>query len=381
MAREAGTLNADVKTEEDDIGLANVQMTDEAGAAEQGQSKTKGSRRRNVGITIGEPMLKKGKDVDPEEKGELYEKLRSLAEKDKEARVVKKQKTAVFSMEPERFKREKSEKPDGGWFHATTRSPKSSKSRKNDTSSSETSEPEDDDSPHSAPPPDSPSKTDSSAPSSAPSDPAEGGTRRRKKSKKALSNVKIKTPFMYNGKADLDVFDQWTYEVDTWCRWHGIDKKTAVQVLVQFLEGKASRFFMRHVSQNLKKWDTKKVYEGLFDYCFPAHFKLELREKMMSANQGSQTVRDYARELEMMAMRFPDITEREVTLIFWQGIHQGLRLYLIEKGMNPERTTLERLIKYANRREEAWVARKREEQAWKGQPTGRRWGRFANRSG
>ena len=172
---------------------------------------------------------------------------------------------------------------------------------------------------------------------------------------------------------------QWTFEVDTYCDWYNVDSKTSVQFLVKWTAGKASQFLMKHVVRNLKDWDRQLVYEGLFDYCFPTHFKLELREKMMDAVQGSQTVRDFARDLESLAVRFPDVTDREVTQIFWKGLHQHLRLHLVEKGMNPERTGFEKLVKYAQRREDAIETKKREERMWKGQPTGRRWGRFQNR--
>ncbi|KIL62363.1 hypothetical protein M378DRAFT_44130, partial [Amanita muscaria Koide BX008] len=158
---------------------------------------------------------------------------------------------------------------------------------------------------------------------------------------------------VYDGTPSLEKFDDWTYEVDTWCLWNEVDSKDAVMVLAQFLSGKARRFFMTHVATNLGRWDLKAVYEGLFDYCFPTHFKLELREKLRKTYQGSWTVRDYARELENLALRFPDVTDREITQIFWEGIKPDLRCYLREKGLSPERHDLERLIKYASRREEA----------------------------
>jgi hypothetical protein len=133
------------------------------------------------------------------------------------------------------------------------------------------------------------------------------------------------------------------------------------------------------VATDRAQWDLKAVYEGLFDYCFPTHFKLELREKLRRTSQGSWTVRDYAREVENLAIRFPDVSEREVLQIFWEGIRPDLRCYLREKGLSPEKHSLEHLIKYAARREDAVEALKREEKAWKGQPAGRRWGRFENR--
>jgi hypothetical protein len=125
--------------------------------------------------------------------------------------------------------------------------------------------------------------------------------------------IKIKNLFTYDGSADLDTFDCWCYEVDVWCKSHGATEKEAVKYLVQFMSRKAGHFFMKHIAHYRDKWTTKLVYEGLFDYCFPAHFKLKLRERLMSTIQGPMHVRDFTCELESMAMCFPNVMECETT--------------------------------------------------------------------
>ena len=112
----------------------------------------------------------------------------------------------------------------------------------------------------------------------------------------------IKKPLVWDGTPNLNTFDRWIYEVDTWCELVQIDDEDAVKIMVQYMSGEAARFFMKHVAMNRASWSTKSVYEGLFDYCFPPRFKQQLRRKMMTARQGSQRVRDYARELESLAM-------------------------------------------------------------------------------
>ena len=312
--------------------------------------------------------VRKGKDVDPLDAGPRSSKLKSKSDKPEKKKTS--EPTSAFRQRPEHFRRHDSEKPEGGWFRATTR-----KAGRSSPDSSDS----DSESGDASSPPDSDSSDDES---SVPAESSEASTKERKhehrmKSKMA-KNIKMKDPFMYDGTPDLDTLDQWTFEVDTYCDWYDIDSKTSVQFMVKWTTGKASQFLMKHVVRNLKGWDRQLVYEGLFDYCFPTHFKLELRETMMDAVQGSQTVRDYARDLESMAVRFPDVTDREMTQIFWKGLHQHLRLNLIEKGMNPERTGFEKLVKYAQRREDAIETRKREERMWKDRSTGRCWGRFTN---
>ncbi|KAJ7725464.1 hypothetical protein B0H16DRAFT_1736125 [Mycena metata] len=72
--------------------------------------------------------------------------------------------------------------------------------------------------------------------------------------------VKIKNPFTFDGRVDLDIFDQWTYEVDTWREWHGISHCMTVKIMVKFVSGDASKFFMKH--EELEANDVETASEG-----------------------------------------------------------------------------------------------------------------------
>ncbi|KAJ7207445.1 hypothetical protein GGX14DRAFT_567397 [Mycena pura] len=234
------------------------------------------------------------------------------------------------------FKRESSEIPEGGWFRAGTVAPSSSSDSASSSESSEASE----------------------------SSSSEDGQETRSRRELNVSrSVKIKTPFTFDGRADLDVLDQWTYEVDTWREWNGISDRMTVKIMVNFMSGKASRFFMKHVALRQKEWTVQSVYEGLFNYCLPPDFKLELREKLTSAQQRKNDVRDFQRDLETLAVRFPDVTERQIRQIFWTGIRSYLRLHLIEKGLDPERSSMRKLVKHAMRREAVHKTLKREKRS------------------
>ncbi|KAJ7649346.1 hypothetical protein DFH06DRAFT_1331720 [Mycena polygramma] len=226
------------------------------------------------------------------------------------------------------FKRDSSELPGGGWFRATTAALSSDSSQSEASTESSSSEEE-----------------------------SQIGAWRKSRSARG---VKIKQPFTFDGRADLDVYDQWTYEVDTWREWNGIKDRMAVKIVVNFMSGEASRFFMKHVALRQKEWTLKSIYEALFNYCFPPDFKLQLREQLTGAKQGKHDVRDFQRDLETLAVRFPDVTEREIRQIFWNGIRGYLRLHLIGKGLNPERSSIQKLVKYASRHEAARKTLERE---------------------
>jgi hypothetical protein len=66
--------------------------------------------------------------------------------------------------------------------------------------------------------------------------------------KEGDGGVRIKPPFVWNGKPDMDTFDHWTYEVDTWIKLTGLTDKVALKLLVNFMSGSARRLFMLHVA-------------------------------------------------------------------------------------------------------------------------------------
>ncbi|KAF8185318.1 hypothetical protein K438DRAFT_1597355, partial [Mycena galopus ATCC 62051] len=96
----------------------------------------------------------------------------------------------------------------------------------------------------------------------------------------------------YKGKGD---FNQWTYEIDTWADSHGIYDGMVVEIMMDFMGGKAGQFFMKHVALRRKDWTVK--------FCFPPNFKLQLHEKLMSATQRHSNFRDFMCSIVDLAMR------------------------------------------------------------------------------
>ena len=53
-----------------------------------------------------------------------------------------------------------------------------------------------------------------------------------------------------------------------------------------------------------------------------------------------------------MADHFPDVNERSIIDIFWWGMNQQIRTRVVEMGINPERSSLSKMVKYATRVED-----------------------------
>ncbi|RDX43295.1 hypothetical protein OH76DRAFT_1458450 [Lentinus brumalis] len=265
------------------------------------------------------------------------------------------------------FRRDASEVPDGGWFRATTaaggrgggRGPPSSSS--SSTTSSSTSHSGSSDGSSSS----SESESTSSSSDSDTQSSESSSSKNARRLKRAMQGVKTKPPCCWKSAPDLDVFDQWTYEIDTWGELLGLSDRLMLKLVVQFMSDKPTT--------RQEEWTMKDLYEALFDYCFPSDYKRRLRARLEAATQGRSRI-------QQLAVRFPDVSDFQLVQIFWKGVHPYIRVHLIEKGLNPEKTKLDRLVKHAVRREDAYEEARREDRAFEGQVSGRSWGRFSDRS-
>ena len=102
---------------------------------------------------------------------------------------------------------------------------------------------------------------------------------------------------------------------------------------------------MNFIAGNENEWTIRGTYEALFNYCFPLDFKDCLWAQLSSATQGKHQVRDFIRDIEKLVARFPGVNEQAVIQTYWNGVHQHIRLRLIEWGISLEHTSLERIIR------------------------------------
>ncbi|KAF9234435.1 hypothetical protein BU15DRAFT_65736 [Melanogaster broomeanus] len=339
---------------------------------------------RAVLVELDPEPATKNKGMDPSERGPEYEALRQRAG----GGTTRETKLSDSPLHPKHenlsgaqstaqrhftWQRAASELPDGGYFRQATTQP-AGPPRPPSLSSSDSSSSSSDDS----------SSSDSEGPVESASHRRKRAkkysrTKERRKIKKLMSGVRIKPPFVWNGRADLDLFDQWVYQVDTWCELSGLDEKVTIKLIGNFLSDLPSQFFMKHVALRQNDWTKAKIYEALFDYCFPPDFKMQLRRKLTMAKQGRDTkLRDFVRDLESLCVRFPEVSSSQLVQIFWDGMLPYLRVYLLEQGMKPDRSTLLEMVEIATRKEEAVTLARKEK--IEGNPYTNEYQRFKSRN-
>ncbi|EJD37049.1 hypothetical protein AURDEDRAFT_173897 [Auricularia subglabra TFB-10046 SS5] len=197
------------------------------------------------------------------------------------------------------------------------------------------------------------SSSSSSSLSSSSSSSSDSQSRAIRERRRLVSQMKIKQPRVYDGRADLDLFDQWCFEVDLWKEMNALDIKWVIPLLSSFLADKAARWYMNNVVLSDEEWTLRRVYDEIFDHCFPTDFKMLLRKKFTHATQGNRNVREFARDLKVLARRFPDVGHRQLVQVFWEGVYRYIRIKWHEYGYNVDENTYDELVDAAEQFERA----------------------------
>ncbi|KAJ7678874.1 hypothetical protein DFH06DRAFT_1315850 [Mycena polygramma] len=193
-----------------------------------------------------------------------------------------------------------------------------------------------------------------SGPSEANSDDSKKTKRQKKRAKKAWnmkllrlrleqSNAKPDPPFVYNGEANFNTIERWTYEAREWTKESYIRPNMKVSRVSKYLGGRALNWYMRVVAKGAKKWRLKKFFEALFNHCFPVDFRSIQRKKFQSFAQRGHSIKEYRTDLEVLADSVGDITTRGLVVQFWDGADYEMRRRWAGDGFDPETSTLKEL--------------------------------------
>jgi hypothetical protein len=197
-------------------------------------------------------------------------------------------------------------------------------------------------------------------------------------------NLKMKHPTPYDGKPDIQKFDQWIASILNYADVMKIRERTMIGLMSEYVSGQAKDFYIEYVAGKLDNWTFDSLFQAMFEECFPRDVYSVFCEKWNKCTQGQRSVREYSRELYRLSKRFREMTERTVVLKFWDGVNSDIRSKLIGKEVDPETANLNEIITQAENAEKRIEAKKRA----RGKPTEgerpkpkREWTRFKNRTG
>jgi hypothetical protein len=133
---------------------------------------------------------------------------------------------------------------------------------------------------------------------------------------KLLRSVKIKAPFVYDGTADFDKFEQWTYEVNTSLDFNSIPSRWVVRLIAAFVSGPASEYFMDFVATDSGSFKMKQIYSGLFEYCFPVEIRRNMCCDLLAAHQcDDKKIRNFIRRVTRLSKCLSDISDGQMSEI------------------------------------------------------------------
>ena len=134
----------------------------------------------------------------------------------------------------------------------------------------------------------------------------------------------MKHPEPYDGEPDIELFDNWVHSVTNYADVMRIRERTMIRMMSEYVTGTAKTFYLKHVANRADEWMYATLFLAIFDYCFPKDFMKRLRAKWSNFTQDNLRVREYVRELELMARKFNEMNERSLVLKFWEGLNSEI---------------------------------------------------------
>ncbi|KAJ3554430.1 hypothetical protein NP233_g12425 [Leucocoprinus birnbaumii] len=181
--------------------------------------------------------------------------------------------------------------------------------------------------------------------------------------------LKEDPPFKYEGQLQASTFKKWVREVRNWVERGRLSETQGIKMSGKYLGGRAYHFFERDVLDLRKGYTTLTEYfEAMFDYLFPADFRMQQRDKFDACDQRDLSVQDYLRMLHGIADTIGDIEDRDIVMAFWRRCRSWLRIDLSRDGLDPSNLSLTALENAALRHERAHKIIEEERKKTKGAP-------------
>ncbi|KAL6309479.1 hypothetical protein BKA93DRAFT_697867, partial [Sparassis latifolia] len=140
--------------------------------------------------------------------------------------------------------------------------------------------------------------------------------------------LKPKEPTAYDGSADIQTFYKFMREMTEYLDGYDLAPAQHATNVAHFLTKAAYKFYVTTVSKKPKEWPARKIFVGLFNYCFPVDFRVQMREQLRRSRQGDRRVRDFIHDLENMFMIVGTSSPQERVDKLWFGLNTH-----IQKGL------------------------------------------------
>ena len=144
-----------------------------------------------------------------------------------------------------------------------------------------------------------------------------------------LGSIKMKIP-SFQGRNDPDVYLEWERKVDLIFECHNYSKEKKVKLAtVEFCDYAIvwwDQFFKerrRYGERPIESWrEMKQIMRRRF---IPSHYYRELHQRLQTLTQGSMSVEEYHKEMEMLMIKANVEEDREATMArFLRGLNKNI---------------------------------------------------------
>ncbi|KAG8774840.1 hypothetical protein FRC12_001791 [Ceratobasidium sp. 428] len=161
----------------------------------------------------------------------------------------------------------------------------------------------------------------------------------------ARSGFKAEKPESWDGNPDFDEFELLAFNYDNWCADTKQTDEEAVRHFGSVLtpSKKASKWYLTNVATNWHNYTMTRVYQDIFEYCFPADFKETLRKEYDDLEQKDMSVQDHFARLNLLRRRLKGISSRQHVLKAHDCANAEIQCEWALKGIDPEVATFDEL--------------------------------------
>ncbi|KAG9123637.1 hypothetical protein FRC07_014422, partial [Ceratobasidium sp. 392] len=175
----------------------------------------------------------------------------------------------------------------------------------------------------------------------------------------ARSGYKAEKPESWDGNEDFNAFELLAFNYDNWCIDTKQSKQEAVRHFSKVLTGKASAWYLANVATSQEEYTMSRIYQDLFEHCFPADFRDKLRKEYERLRQRDMSVQDYFAKLNQLRRRLKGVSDRQHAQRAFDGADQDIQCEWALKGYDADTASFDELKESALDIERALKIRKK----------------------
>lgn len=156
-------------------------------------------------------------------------------------------------------------------------------------------------------------------------------------------------PVNYNGDPDPEVFHCFVRQTTELINGYDISPDMVFSTGATYLSGRAYDFYANTVAENPHKWTNLwTFFIGLFNYCFPMDFWLQVCAKLEKYQQYEHSIRDYSHGLQsLMRLAGNSVKNWESIIQFWNSLNMSIQESLWDHKLLPLVSTWDEILQEA----------------------------------